>query len=48
MTIVDVKTLPHHTIVITPIKAIVGFNALAQPIEGFSDAYGVSRSELEF
>ena len=47
-TIVEVKTLPHHSVIITPISTNEGFNALAQPVEGFSGKYGDIMFELDF
>lgn len=39
-TIIEVKTLPHHRVIVTPIATGTGFSALAQPSEGFSGQYG--------
>ena len=47
-TVIEVKTLPHHRVLITPIATSEGFSALAQPIEGFSGQYGDVRFELTF
>ncbi len=45
-TVVEVKTLPHHWIFITPIATSEGYSALAQPQKGFSSQYGDVKFEL--
>ncbi len=47
-TIVEVKTLPHHRVFITPIAISDGFDALATPVEGFSSQYGDVKFSLDF
>lgn len=39
-TTVNLKTLPHHTVLLTPIQVGGGFDALAIPLTGFTSQYG--------
>ncbi|MBT4376555.1 hypothetical protein HOD29_04230 [archaeon] len=47
VTIIDIKSLPHHTVFVTPIELGSGFSALAQPMQGFTNKYGDVRFEAD-
>lgn len=46
-TTVNLKTMPHKTVIITPISTSGGFTALSTPISGFSGEYGDIKFEFE-
>jgi hypothetical protein len=46
-TIIEVKTLPHHTVFLTPISPSTGEGLGIQPLQGFSGQYGDIKFELD-